>query len=256
VPSRHLPRRDCDAAAGAAREVRSDAGDGCGLPHLVAEDVRRGLASVGLRSLEDAVGRVDLLRRRTTGDPRADLLELDSLVELPGDGPLRYAEETPAAAEGGELDVRLAVDAAGALRETRLIDLSYRIRNRDRAVSANLGGRLGRRFGTEPPPGRVRARFEGASRPKLRRVPRSRGPAGPDRGGERLRRQGHERRPHCDPPAGRRRRGSRPRRDQRAVRRDRRRALLCGAGRRAVRRARLRGERRHRGHGRTTSAST
>jgi glutamate synthase domain-containing protein 3 len=129
----------------------------------VAEDVRRGLASVGLRSLEDAVGRVDLLRRRTTGDPRADLLELDSLVELPGDGPLRYAEETPAAAEGGELDVRLAVDAAGALRETRLIDLSYRIRNRDRAVGANLGGRLGRRFGTEPPPGRVRARFEGAA---------------------------------------------------------------------------------------------
>jgi glutamate synthase (ferredoxin) len=131
--------------------------------HLVAEDVRRGLASVGLRSLEDAVGRADLLRRRTIGNPRADLLELDSLVELPGDGPLRYAEETPATAEGGELDVRLAVDAAPALREPRLIDLSYRIRNRDRAVGANLGGRLGRRFGTDPPPGRVRARFEGAA---------------------------------------------------------------------------------------------
>jgi glutamate synthase (ferredoxin) len=128
---------------------------------LVAEDVRRELASVGLRSLEDAVGRADLLRRRTTGDSRADALELDPLLELPGDGPPRYAEEMPAAAEGGELDVRLAVDAARALREPRLIDLSYPIRNRDRAVGANLGGRLGRRFGADPPPGRVRARFEG-----------------------------------------------------------------------------------------------
>jgi glutamate synthase domain-containing protein 3 len=125
------------------------------LPRTFAKDSRR--------SIEDAVGRADLLRRRTTGNPRADALELDSLLEPPGDGPLRYAEETRAAAEGGELDLRLSVDAARALREPRLIDRSYRIRNRDRAVGANLGGRLGRRFGADPPPGRVRARFDGAA---------------------------------------------------------------------------------------------
>jgi len=130
---------------------------------LVAEDVRRELASIGLRSLEEAVGRTDLLRRRTTGNPRADALDLDSLLELPGDGPLRYAEETRATAEGGELDVRLAVDATRASREPRLIDRSYRIRNRDRAVGANLSGRLARTFGADAPPGRVRARFTGAA---------------------------------------------------------------------------------------------
>ena len=40
---------------------------------FVAEEVRRWLASLGLRSLDEAVGRVDLLRRRETGDPRARL---------------------------------------------------------------------------------------------------------------------------------------------------------------------------------------
>ena len=35
----------------------------------VAEDVRRQLARLGLRSYEEAVGRVDLLRQRVTHDP-------------------------------------------------------------------------------------------------------------------------------------------------------------------------------------------
>jgi glutamate synthase (ferredoxin) len=129
----------------------------------VAEEVRRGLASLGLRSLDEAVGRVDLLRRRTTGDPRADSLELGALTTLHGEGPHRYTRSESVAVEGGELDVRLAIDAAPALRESRLIELSYPIRNRDRAVGAHLGGRLGRRFGASAPPGRVRARFDGVA---------------------------------------------------------------------------------------------
>jgi len=129
----------------------------------VAEEVRQNLASLGLRSLEEAVGRVELLRRRTTGDSRADSLELDPLLTLPGEGPLRYTAETTLTAEGGELGVWLAVDAARALDEARLVELSYRIRNRDRAVGANLGGRLGRAFGAGPPPGRVRSSFEGTA---------------------------------------------------------------------------------------------
>jgi glutamate synthase (ferredoxin) len=42
---------------------------------FVAEDVRRWLASLGLLSLEEAIGRTDLLQRRDTGDPRADTLD-------------------------------------------------------------------------------------------------------------------------------------------------------------------------------------
>jgi glutamate synthase domain-containing protein 3 len=43
------------------------------------------------------------------------------------------------------------------------VDLRYPIDNRDRAVGAGLGVEIARRFGAGPPPGRVRARFEGSA---------------------------------------------------------------------------------------------
>nr|MDQ4030147.1 glutamate synthase large subunit [Actinomycetota bacterium] len=129
----------------------------------VAEEVRRGLARLGLRSFDEAVGRTDLLARRLTGDPRADALDLEPLLAAGGDGVVRFSAETQPQASGGELGAQLASDAAEALEEARLIELSYRISNGDRAVGARLGGELGRAFGSGPPPGRVRASFEGVA---------------------------------------------------------------------------------------------
>jgi glutamate synthase (ferredoxin) len=129
----------------------------------VAEDVRLGLASLGLRSLEEAVGRADLLRRRDTDDPRAKALDLTGLLARPEGGAIRFMDEPQLAADGGDLGERLAADAAPALEDARLVELAYRIGNRDRAVGARLGANLGRAFGSGPPPGRVRASFEGTA---------------------------------------------------------------------------------------------
>src|SRR5581483_6369149 len=83
---------------------------------FVAEEVRQLLASLGLRSLDEAVGRVECLRRRVRGGPRAGLLSLDALLASPtGDGPRSYAREPQLRASGGELGERLAADAAAAL---------------------------------------------------------------------------------------------------------------------------------------------
>ena len=130
---------------------------------LVAEETRRLLASLGLRSLEEAVGRVELLRQRTTGDPRADALDLAPLLGRAGDGTARYADEHGTPAAGWELGQRLAEDASAALEDSRLVELSYPIANGDRTVGARLGGRIGKEFGLGAPPGRVRARFEGVA---------------------------------------------------------------------------------------------
>jgi glutamate synthase (ferredoxin) len=48
---------------------------------FVAEEVRQLLASLGLRSLDEAIGRVDLLRQRHIGDPAADTLDLSPLLK-------------------------------------------------------------------------------------------------------------------------------------------------------------------------------
>jgi glutamate synthase (ferredoxin) len=127
---------------------------------FVAEDARRRLASLGLRSLGEAVGRADLLRRRETGDPRADALGLAPLLEAPNG---RYAGEEMPVAGGGELGERLAEDARPALDGAALVEPSYPITTWDRTVGARLGGLIGRRYGSQAPPGRIRARFEGSA---------------------------------------------------------------------------------------------
>jgi glutamate synthase (ferredoxin) len=125
----------------------------------VAEEVRHGLAALGLRTLEEAVARADLLRRKEAGTGRAALLRVEPLLRAGG----RYAGEPAPEPEGGELGELFAADAAPALAEARLVDLAYPISNRDRAVGARLGGRIGHAFGSHPPPGRVRATFEGSA---------------------------------------------------------------------------------------------
>jgi glutamate synthase (ferredoxin) len=64
---------------------------------------------------------------------------------------------------GGELGERLAAEAEAALEGASIVEPLYPICTDDRAVGARLGGLVGRRFGAGPPPGRVRARFEGSA---------------------------------------------------------------------------------------------
>jgi glutamate synthase (ferredoxin) len=126
----------------------------------VAEEVRRHLAGLGLRTFAEAVGRADLLRRRESTERRSASLDLGNLLR-PSHGAF-HSEQRPDV-QGGELGERLAADAAVALEEERLVDLRYEIGNGDRAVGARLGVDIARRYGSGPPPGRVRARFQGSA---------------------------------------------------------------------------------------------
>src|ERR1700674_3771228 len=56
----------------------------------VAHEIRHLLAGLGLRSLDEAIGRTDLLVQRLTGDERADRLDLSRLLVDDGSGPRRF----------------------------------------------------------------------------------------------------------------------------------------------------------------------
>jgi glutamate synthase domain-containing protein 2/glutamate synthase domain-containing protein 1/glutamate synthase domain-containing protein 3 len=127
----------------------------------VAEDVRGLLASLGLRSFDGAVGRAELLAPRDV-DGRAGTLDLRPLLARV-DGERRYIGDPVPQASGGELDDRLAADATPALEGAALVEPSYEITNSDRTVGARLSGEIGARFGAQPPPGRIRARFHGTA---------------------------------------------------------------------------------------------
>ncbi len=128
----------------------------------MAEEVRSHLAALGLRTFAEAVGRTDLLHPRETDDERHARLDLSPLLAR-FDGVRAYAGAAVPAAAGGELDDRLATDAAPALESTAIVEHAYEIVNSDRTVGARLGGLIGARYGAGTPPGRVRARFTGTA---------------------------------------------------------------------------------------------
>ena len=121
----------------------------------VADDVRRLLASLGLRSVAEAVGRTDLLRQRHSG-----VLDLAPLLEHAGAG---FGGGRVPTSPGGELGERLALEAEPAFAEARIVDLSYDIDTCDRAVGARVGVRVARELGGATPPGRVNAHFSGSA---------------------------------------------------------------------------------------------
>ena len=132
------------------------------LVHL-AEDVRQHLAGLGLRSFEDAVGRVDCLRRRVPRDAREAAVDPAPLLRRAGPGPSSYTGESHPNATGGELGAWIAGAGERALEGASLVELDVPITNGDRAVGAQLGGAIASRFGAGPPPGRIRVALTGSA---------------------------------------------------------------------------------------------
>ncbi|HTF59972.1 MAG TPA: glutamate synthase-related protein, partial [Actinomycetes bacterium] len=134
----------------------------------VAQEVRELLAALGLRRLDDAVGRVDLLAQRRTGDPRADSLDLSPLLATGTEDDAlapatRFVASDPIQRPRSELGDRVYEDAWPGLRDGDLVHLSYPITNTERSVGARLGVAVGEAFGSRPPAGRARIEFAGTA---------------------------------------------------------------------------------------------
>jgi glutamate synthase (ferredoxin) len=113
----------------------------------VAQEVREILASLGLASLDDAIGRVDLLRQvrpeARPGGPRVNLSHL--LFSAPGPA-RRYLGDRNRVPATSPLNERLLREcgpqSAGARTQAH-----YEIANRDRTFGARLSGEIASRFG-------------------------------------------------------------------------------------------------------------
>lgn len=145
---------------------------------FIAEEVRTILASLGLRSVDEAIGRVELLRQRDhrhdagdpgnpggIGDVNSASLDLGVLLQLPNDvaGPRHFLATHPIQHPRSDLGDRLVDDAFRAVWEDHDIELSYGITTADRAVGAALGGAIGIEWGDRLPPGAVTVRFTGSA---------------------------------------------------------------------------------------------
>ena len=120
---------------------------------FVAEEARRLLASLGLRSLDDAVGRVECLAQRRTGDVGGRLPRPVAAARRgAAKGTTRFTGARPRDA-GDRLGILLHAQSRAAIEGATLIEPRHLITNADRAVGARLGGAIARVAGSAPPPG-------------------------------------------------------------------------------------------------------
>jgi len=113
----------------------------------LAEEARRHMAALGARSLADLVGRADLLRPIDPQHPLSADLSAMLLASKGGKVHEGY-RKTPLSG----LEDRLVADSAEAIADGEPVELSYPIRNVDRAIGARLSGEITARHGSEALP--------------------------------------------------------------------------------------------------------
>ena len=113
-----------------------------------AREVQEILASLGARSLNDVIGRADLLAQVSRGAARLDDLDLNPLlITVDGSRDLVLDREQPRNEVTDTLDVQIVRDAARFLRDGEKMQLSYAVRNTHRSVGARISSHIVRKFG-------------------------------------------------------------------------------------------------------------
>jgi glutamate synthase (NADPH) large chain len=112
---------------------------------FVANDVRVLLAQLGVRKLDEIVGRTDLLKQRVGFTPKQRKIDLAPLLGtgLSTDAPACAAAPIP---DSG-LALRIAADTRAAIENASGGEFHYTVENTDRAIGARLSGDVARKHG-------------------------------------------------------------------------------------------------------------
>jgi glutamate synthase (NADPH/NADH) large chain len=132
---------------------------------FVAEEVRETLASLGAKSLNEVIGRTDLLAQVSRGSRHLDDLDLNPILAQadPGEYP-RYCTLEGRNEVPDTLDAQMIKDAKALFDIGEKMQLTYSVRNTHRAVGTRLSSLITRRFGmTGLQPGHITARLRGSA---------------------------------------------------------------------------------------------
>ncbi len=135
---------------------------------FVAQDVREHLAVLGARSLDELIGRADLLSMRpAAGEDKVGRLDLSALLYRPNVGPEVGRRHTMAQDHGLDAGFDRTVLlglAAPALENGESVAATVTIRNVHRAAGAMLSGAVTRRYGAAGlPENTIQLTFRGSA---------------------------------------------------------------------------------------------
>ena len=129
---------------------------------FLAEEVREYLADMGFRSLNDIIGRSDLI------ESKPSVLHLDRLL-YKEEGEIRFTGDVskpavPLGMQGPVLDQQMLTAAAKSLGQQAETLLDFTIKNTDRAVGAMLSGTIAKNYGHAGlPDDTIQVKFKGSA---------------------------------------------------------------------------------------------
>ncbi len=113
-----------------------------------AQEVREILASIGARSLDEVIGRADLLTQVSRGAANLDDLDLNPLlITVDGADKIVYDRTKPRNAVLDTLDSDIVKDAARFFEDGEKMQLSYAVRNTLRTIGTRTSSMIVQKFG-------------------------------------------------------------------------------------------------------------
>jgi len=129
---------------------------------FIAQEVREYLLEMGFKSLNDIIGRTDLI------ETKESVLDMSRLLNIEN-GPLHFTGDikkptVPLGMQGTVLDEQMITGSAKALDHQEDVTLDYAIKNTDRAVGAMLSGTIAKRYGLAGLPDHtINIKFKGSA---------------------------------------------------------------------------------------------
>ncbi|MCO4848207.1 MAG: glutamate synthase large subunit [Yoonia sp.] len=113
-----------------------------------ATEVREILASIGARSLDDVIGRADLLTQVSRGSAHLDDLDLNPLlITVDGSKSIVYNRDKTRNPVDDTLDAQIVQDAARFLNDGEKMQLDYAVQNTLRTVGTRTSSHIVQKFG-------------------------------------------------------------------------------------------------------------
>ncbi|MGL4308879.1 MAG: glutamate synthase large subunit [Paracoccaceae bacterium] len=113
-----------------------------------AQEVREILASIGARSLDEIIGRADLLNQVSRGAANLDDLDLNPLlITVDGWNKIVYDRSKPRNAVPDTLDGEIIKDGHRFFEDGEKMQLSYAVRNTHRTIGTRASSHIVRKFG-------------------------------------------------------------------------------------------------------------
>tara|TARA_B110000093_G_scaffold33058_2_gene33957 strand:- start:18811 stop:23352 length:4542 start_codon:yes stop_codon:yes gene_type:complete len=113
-----------------------------------AQEVREILASIGAHSLDEVIGRADLLSQVSRGSAHLDDLDLNPLlITVDGADQISYDRHKPRNSVPDTLDAQIVTDAARFLQEGEKMQLQYAVQNTSRSIGTRISSHIVTKFG-------------------------------------------------------------------------------------------------------------